>query len=302
MTTTWTAASATAMPSTGPWRGRNCGKNENANTAAFGFGGDGDQRGPERRRWRASRREAQLERLSELALLPARATPCGHAQVDQDSRADHVHAGEQDRVGAHQRRQPRAGYKRPAEHADLVACHGGQPGLPAIADRPMHEQRRRRPGQRGHPHAGEQERGENRSEMPHNSMLVTRPTPGIWRESERAIQIVGGQLGNCTRFTLMPQGSLIAGAASNRDSGDYRSSSGGGPHGAASRPSRCSLRLPGLLWYCCGMSSGGTRSPLLRRAAVIPTNRRGPGPVSIQHRSVVSMSACGCATVTMTSS
>jgi hypothetical protein len=44
-----------------------------------------------------------------------------------------------------------------------------------------------------------------------------------------------------------------------------------------------------------GMAASGTGSPLLRRAAVIVTNGRGPGPVSIQHRSVVSMSACGCA-------
>src|SRR5436190_10854707 len=33
----WTDASATVVPNTGPCRGRNCGKNENAKTAALGL-------------------------------------------------------------------------------------------------------------------------------------------------------------------------------------------------------------------------------------------------------------------------
>jgi hypothetical protein len=69
--------------------------------------------------------------------------------------------------------QPSARGQGPAEHADLVARHGGQPRAPPVAHRPVQEQRRRRPGQRGQHQAGQRELREHRRDMPQD--LVHSP-------------------------------------------------------------------------------------------------------------------------------
>lgn len=65
------------------------------------------------------------------------------------------------------------------------------------------------------------------------------------------------------------------------------------PTARAATPAAAAAGLPG----CCGTAAArppaGWGSPLRHRAAMIVTNGRGPGPVSIQCRNVVSTSAMG---------
>jgi hypothetical protein len=61
--------------------------------------------------------------------------------------------------------RPTPGGQRPAEDADLVASHGGQPGGAPVTHRPVQEQRGGRPRQRGDGQAGQQERGQHREHV-----------------------------------------------------------------------------------------------------------------------------------------
>jgi hypothetical protein len=69
-------------------------------------------------------------------------------------------------VSAQQPGQARPGGQRPAEDADLVAGHGGQPGGAPVTHRPVQEQRRGRPRQRRDGQAGQQERGQHCEHVP----------------------------------------------------------------------------------------------------------------------------------------
>ena len=179
-------ASASVVPKTGPCRGRNCGKNENAKTAAFGLAAIVTREARNAAagvRPDGSRRAKAAPNSASSSLAP-RAAPRGHPEVHEHDRAHDVQAQVQPPVGAQQPGQARPGGQRPAEDADLVAGHGGQPGGAPVPHRPVQEQRRGRPRQRRDGQAGQQERGQHREHVPEDlAHPPIRPSAGDGTQS-----------------------------------------------------------------------------------------------------------------------
>jgi hypothetical protein len=95
------------VPNTEPCRGRNCGKNENAKTAAFGVGRDRHQRRAERggRGTSGGRTHDGQGRAELLVAGAAGAAPGGDPEVDEHDAAHDVQGQVQPPGGAQQRGQ-----------------------------------------------------------------------------------------------------------------------------------------------------------------------------------------------------
>ena len=159
--------------SSGPCRGRNCGKNEIANTAAFGFAAIDTS---DARKAAPGPRPRARQPGTGRRLLTASADRL-NAERDQHHGADDVHRVEQDRVRDEQRGETGAAGDRPAEQPELVAGDGGDPGRAPVPDRAVEEQRRGRAGQRRQHDAGEQERGQDTGTCPTLARLCRRGGP-----------------------------------------------------------------------------------------------------------------------------
>ena len=154
---TWIVARAITVGSSGPLRGRNCGKNEIANTAALGFAAieTSEARNAARGPWPRAVGENRRRARSRVGHLAAGAPPGLDAEGDQHDGADHVEAVKQQPVCLEQDRQPGAPGDHPTEQTDLVAGDGGEAGTSAVAQRAVQEDRRRRTREGGEDHTGD---------------------------------------------------------------------------------------------------------------------------------------------------